>query len=160
MKIPVLFHLYMAVAHNHGESRGQLKNIPEQRLFPRHVIETQKPIDHGWRNFGLNFGISKDRLDFRAKTDEFVGQVVVERLYANAVSREEKRFLSLVPNRETKHASQSFNAALAILLIEMDDDLGIGICFESMPFAQEFLAERLVVINFPVENDPDCPVLV
>ena len=42
----------------------------------------------------------------------------------------------------------------------MDDDLGIGLGPESVAFAEQIFSQFLVVIDLPVEDDPDGVVLV
>ena len=66
----------------------------------------------------------------------------------------------LIPYGEGKHAAQFFQAPRPEFLVQMDDDLGVSVCFEGVTFAQEKGAQFLVIVDFPVEDDPDAAVLI
>jgi len=52
---------------------------------------------------------------------------VIERLDAQAVAREKQATLAAVPKRESEHADQTFDAALAPFGISLQDDFGIAV---------------------------------
>ena len=78
---------------------------------------------------------------------------VEERLDPEPVAREEERALDGVPDREGEHADQLLGAALAHLLVEMDDDLGVALRPELMSLGDQLAAEFAVVVDLAVEDD-------
>src|ERR1700720_2113933 len=42
----------------------------------------------------------------------------------------------------------------------MDDDFGVGLGFEDVALGEKKFTEFLIVVDFPVENDPDGAVFV
>ncbi len=52
------------------------------------------------------------------------------------------------------------DAVLSVLLVEMDDGLGVAVRGESVPPRLELVAELAVVVDLPVENDDHRAVLV
>ncbi len=69
-------------------------------------------------------------------------------------------FLALVPDGECKHAAQLLDAVLTALLVEMNDDLGVGLRLENVALAAKRAPQFLIVINLAVEDDPDASVLI
>ena len=69
----------------------------------------------------------EQRLDLGAEEEAAVGLRVVERLDPEPVAREEELALARVPDREGEHALQPLDAADSLLLVEMDDRLGVGV---------------------------------
>jgi len=57
--------------------------------------------------------------------------------YADAVAREQHLALLDINQHEGKLALQMMKQILAVLLIEMDDDLGVGARAEHMAFSLE-----------------------
>ena len=103
---------------------------------------------------------SENRLQFRAKDDAIAVGIVVKRLLADAVTRQQQTALVAVPDDNREHASQLREALFSILLIEMDDSFGIRPGCKPVSFGDEFLAKVSIVIDFAIQQDPDGAVLV
>src|SRR5262249_46590746 len=88
------------------------------------------------------------------------GGRVVQRLYPDAVSSQQEGLAALVPNREGEHPSEVSDAVGAILLVQVNDRLGIAGSAESVPPRRKLLLETPIVVDLAVLNDPDGPVLV
>ena len=52
---------------------------------------------------------------------------VVERLDPEAVAGQQQAPLALVPEREREHAPQPLDEGVAVLLVEVDQDLGVAV---------------------------------
>src|SRR6266849_2080622 len=65
-----------------------------------------------------------------------------------------------VPEGECEHATEVVHAADAVVLIEVDDRLGIAGRAEDVTASHEIPAEIVEVVDLPVEDDPDRTVLV
>src|SRR5215467_13020378 len=125
MKVPILAFVCSPVSEGDAVSRSQLKDVAEQRLFARQVIEGQKPVDHRWVQVGCDRGVCKNSLDLGSENDRLVGLGVVQRLDSDPVACEKQGLLAVVPNRKRKHSSQPLDAGLPQLLIQMDDNFGV-----------------------------------
>ena len=85
---------------------------------------------------------------------------VVERLLAERVAGEEQAPAPAIPQGEGKHAVEPFDAALALLLVEVDNALGIGAGGEAVTFGLQLRLQLAAVVNLAVEDDLDGAVLV
>src|SRR5205807_489579 len=66
----------------------------------------------------------------------------------------------LVPDGKREHAPQMLHAALAVLLVKVDDRLRVAAAAEAMPAGLEQRMKLRVVVDLAVEDDPDGFVLV
>src|SRR3954463_6465169 len=73
---------------------------------------------------------------------------------AHPISREEQRFVSLVPDRQGEHAPQISGTISSPLVVSMNDGLGITVGIKAMAAALEVLPELAIVINFAVVDNP------
>ncbi len=78
----------------------------------------------------------------------------MERLFAKAVASDEDFFGSGIPDSEGEHAVEVFNTRVAPLLISRQNYFCIAGGFEVVPVLRELRSQLLVVIDFPVKNDP------
>src|SRR4051812_45498059 len=104
--------------------------------------------------------VLEDRLDLAPESERLAVRPVVERLLADPVPGHEELLLLLVPDREGEHAAEALDAALAHLLVEVDDRLGVRARVEAVALLLELFFERLEVVDLAVEDDPDGAVLV
>src|SRR4029450_11801246 len=65
-----------------------------------------------------------------------------------------------VPYGDGEHAAQPLGEALPVLLVEVDEHLGVRLCPEAMSGALEAGSELAVVVDLPVLDDVDSAVLV
>src|SRR5262249_31583784 len=77
-----------------------------------------------------------------------------------SVAGEEQSPPRPVPEGEGEHATEMVEAARAILLVGVDDHLGIAVGGEPVPECLQTLAKVLEVVDFAVECHPDRAVLV
>src|SRR5476649_2399746 len=88
-----------------------------------------------------------------------IGQGVVERLDAQAVTRKQELTFLPVPDRERKHSGEAFDAGLARILIYMENRLGVGPGPISVTLVLEPRLEFRVVVDLTVEDDPGVSVV-
>ena len=84
---------------------------------------------------------------------------VEQRLDAEAVARENEPAGAAVPQRYREHAAQPLGEAVAVLLEEVHDHLGVAARPEAVAGRLELGAELGVVVDLPVLNDVDAAVL-
>src|SRR5205807_8909878 len=89
-----------------------------------------------------------------------LGQGVVQGLDAEPVSREHEAPALRIPQGEGEHAAQLVDEVRAVLLVEVDDDLGVAPRGEPVPLRLEPPLELLEVVDLAVEDDLDGAVLV
>lgn len=102
----------------------------------------------------------KNGLDFRPEDQIVAGLPVEERLLAKRIPGEEQLLLPFVPDRQGEHAVELLHAALALLLIQVDNDLGIAPRGEDVAARLQLSAQLPVVVDLTVEDDPAGAVLV
>ena len=103
---------------------------------------------------------NQNRLDFRAEVEPIPDDRVVQWLDADAISRQEQRPVTAVPQGNREHATKHRERLLAPLLVGVDNRLGVARGGESMTACREIRAECHVVVDFAVEDDPDGAALV
>ncbi len=86
--------------------------------------------------------------------------VVDEGLFAQAIPGQEDAVLAGVPQGQGEHAPQMLEAVDAVLLVGVDDGLGVRVGLEAMTAVLELLAEILEVVDLAVEDDADGAVFV
>jgi hypothetical protein len=89
-----------------------------------------------------------------------VKQGVVKRFDAKAVAGEEKGFAVTVPEREGEHATEALDAFFTPGFPGVNDHFGVTAGVEGMAERLQFGDERLVVVDFAVEDDADSFVFV
>src|SRR5207249_11563074 len=104
--------------------------------------------------------ILQDRFRFRGEPQAAAVEPVVERLLAEAVAREQEAAPSSVPQREREHAAQHPNAVLAVVLVQMDDDLRVRVRGYAVSTLDERRLKLLVVVDLTVQNEDDAAILV
>jgi hypothetical protein len=139
---------------------GQLLHALVDRERRGHVLERQVGVQRLHRHRGRRPRIRDERAELR-REHEPVGSVAVEeRLLAKAVTCEQQGLPSPVPHREREHPAQQLRDALAHLLVEVRDDLGVAAAAEAVPLGLQVLAQLRVVVDLAVDDDGDLAVLV
>ena len=85
---------------------------------------------------------------------------VVDRPHAGAVARQHQALTARVPDGEGEVAVERLDAIGTPLLVEMDDDLGVGRRLEHVAAGDQLGAQLDVVEDLAVEGDPNGAVLV
>ena len=60
-----------------------------------------------------------------------------------------------MPDREGKHSPKLTDTFRAKFLVEVNDDLGVGLGPEHMPLGQHSLAQFLEVVDLAIKHNPD-----
>src|ERR1700722_4198761 len=107
--------------------------------------------------FGAN---GQNSPHLRSEQQSSIVQRIVQRLFPQAITHQEKPASSLIVERESKHPPQLLHALRPILFVKMNDDFGIGMRGEEMTACLEFGSQIQKVINLAVENNPDALVFV
>ena len=141
--------------------RRQLFDAAIDRARIRNIAKGEKFLDRLRVEPTIDGGGAQDRLQLRGEDQPAIGEkAVVERLFAEAVAREEQRLAPLVEERKGEHPVEALETRLAPLLPGMNDDLGIAARSKHMAERGEFGHQRLEIINLAVEHDADRAVFV
>src|SRR5258708_1563018 len=107
-----------------------------------------------------NASVRQNDFDLGAKEKRIRRRSVIQRLNAKPVTGNEQCSLLTVPNRECEHAAQVLNAIAAVLFVKMNDGFGIAIGAIAVAALLQFLAQFGVIVDFAVEDNPNCAVFV
>ena len=98
--------------------------------------------------------------DLRAEDESLGQQRVEQRLDAEPVAGEHELPPARVPDGEGEHPVEAGDAGRTLLLVEVQDRLGVGARAVRVALGLELGAQRLVVVDLAVVGDPDRAVLV
>ena len=84
----------------------------------------------------------------------------VEGFDTQAIARGEEQALPRVPHGECEHTVEPVEAFLAELLVEVEQDFRIRAGDQPVTRASELLSQLDVVVDLPVEDDPQRAVVV
>ncbi len=102
----------------------------------------------------------EQRLDLGAEEQPVALPAPVQRADADAVAGEEDGALGEVDERDGELAAQLLEDALAVLLVEVDDDLGIGVGAEDVALGLQLCLALGIVEQLAVVDDGDGAILV
>ena len=105
-------------------------------------------------------GIQQQRLQLRGEGEPRAIQSIVERLDAQRVSSQQEASPRPIPQREREHALQMSEAAVPLLLVEVQDRLAVAPALERVALGLEARLQLPVVVDLAVEGEPAAPVLV
>ena len=90
-----------------------------------------------------------------------LSRVAIEQgLDPDTIPGKKKRPGRTVPQCEGKHAPKIVDTVIPVFFIKMDDSLRIAPGVKRVAFALQVSFQFRIVEDFPVEDDPDRPVLV
>ena len=102
----------------------------------------------------------QQRLDLGGEREPAALIGVEQRLLPELVAREQQPPVAPVPEGEREHPAQPLEHPLAVVLVQVDEDLGVRPRPELMPCRRQLPVERFVVVDLAVEHDEHAAVLV
>src|SRR4030095_16055240 len=127
-------------------------------------VETKRLARNSGSASSLNCGrmtpAASPALHSLHKQQLFLGAREIEGFTPEPIAGQQQPLPRTIPNREGKHAVQAVDHALAFLLVEMEDGLGVAAGAVAVAARFESRPERGVVVDLAVEDDPDRAVLV
>ena len=87
-------------------------------------------------------------------------ELIVQRLDAQPVARDEEALTARVPDGEGKHATQMLYAVGTIFFVKMNDGFRVAVRAVSMTQRLQLFAQSGMIVNFTVENNPGRAVFV
>ena len=145
----------------HGARAGrQLLDAGEHRQRRGHVAGAEVQIERLVVQLARDGGVAEQRLDLGSEEEPIAAEVVVDRLLAEPVAREEQALPARVPDGEGEHPAQALGERVAPLLVTVDQDFGVAAGAEDVAPGDQLLAQPEVVVDLAVEGDGDGAVLV
>jgi len=96
-----------------------------------------------------------ERLDLRSDAYRLAVVGDVKRLDAEGIAGEQQAAAAVVPEREGEHATQPRDHAHAVALIEMQQNLGVGLRSKDPALGFQFGAQGAEAVDFAVVGDPN-----
>ena len=151
---------HLAVAIDEVMALRQLVHAFEEGLADCRVLE-----GHVWlQRLGVELfdevRVLQEAFDLRGIHERAVHLGIVEGLDAEVVAGAEQFAPVLVPDYEGEHAPDALQQIDAPLLIAMEQHLGVAFGGEGVARGDQFVAQRLVIVDFAVEGDDQRTVLI
>jgi hypothetical protein len=102
----------------------------------------------------------EERPQLRAEYEGAVTGIVMKRLFAHPVAGEQECVFLRVPDGKREHALEALDAVFAVLLVGVDEDLGIAAGQKPVAPGFELRSEHDEVVDFPVVHRPHRAVFV
>src|SRR5579884_2873579 len=140
----------------------QLKHVPINRLGIGNISKGQKIANAAPAHRSVETGHGGQGLQFggEAESDAWQGERVIQRLLAQPVPGEEHLLTFSIPDCKCEHAVEQLGHSLPGFFIKMNEHFCVAVAGESVPFFDQFSPQGLEVVNLPVEDDLDRPILV
>ena len=123
----------------------------------RYVADAEVLIDRQRVDVARNARQLEQRLNLAGKGQPVALQGVDQRLLSHAIAGQHKTLATRVPNGQREHAAQLLEAIEAVLLVEMDDCLGIGRRAKSVPASDEPCSQFGEIVDLAVHGQNPAP---
>src|SRR6266511_4655657 len=143
-----------------GAARLELSHPAEEGLGARDEAGGEELGQHCLVELWAEAPGNQDGLDLRREEQLPVRDGIVERLDPETVPRQEQPLALAVPEREGEHPLQPLHAALAFLLVEMEDRLRIALGAVAMAARHEPRPQARGIVDLAVVGEPAGAVLI
>ena len=156
--LPVGVRSGLSVGPLHDVAGRKLLNAAKHGVRSRDVVQTQKAIQTVQVDLPLDDRILEDGFDFGSKKQVTAGTTEVERLDADAVTRQDQTFLRPDPDCESKHSTQPFKTFNTPFTKCMQHDLRVRGRNESAAPGAKLIPQFPVIVDFSVEYQDDVAI--
>lgn len=139
-------------------SRRKLADMTVDAARRRDVLAFQIKCNRLGVNLARDSRMLQQGLQFRTENQGPVVPVVVQRLYADVVARQEQALVFFVPDGEREHPVNFLQHVHAVLGVGVYQGFGIATCLKRMSERRQFLAQRGEIVDFTVEYDSDVSI--
>ncbi len=115
----------LALAPNQQPTRLQLARLGEDSQRCRDRVEREVGGDGARLDLARKARLLEHRLQLGGKGERPVGDAVIKRLDAEAIAGQQQPVPARVPERQREHPPQALDETVAVLLVEVDQHLGI-----------------------------------
>ncbi len=153
-------HVHLAVAVDEVMPFRKLVHAFEEGLAHRRVLERHVRFERLGVELLDEVGVLQQALDLRRVHERAVHLGVVEGLDAEMVAGSEQLAPVLVPDHEREHAADLLQQVHAPLLIAVQQHFRVAFGGEGVARRDQFLTQRLVIVDLAVEGDDQRAVFV
>ena len=146
-----------AIHHGSASSR-QDADLAIRRKWLGHAAPEVEPDLACWLGIMRNFATGEQRFDLGRKAQRPTIIGIVQRLDAIGVTRQEEPLALGIPNREGKHTPQVVHHRLALLVVEVQQNLGIRLAAKHPAFGFEAFAEGAIIVDLTVKRHDELTV--
>ena len=136
-------------------ARRELAHARHQRARPGHIAQREIVADRSEVDLAFRAGCGNERLQLGGEVKRRSGLAKIERLLAEAVSREHQPVLARVPEREGERAAQLLHHFLVPVLVGAQQELRIAGAAECIAAPAELLAQLRGVEDGAIEGERD-----
>ena len=151
----VALEAHVAVLPDEHVPRRELAGLAEDRQRRRDRVEGEEGLERVEVDLP-----ARQRAQLGGELEPVAVGPVVERLDPVAVAREHEPPAGRVPERDREHPAQAPEEGRALLLVQVDEHLGVAVRAEGVAGALELAAQLWVVVELAVLDDVDGAVLV
>jgi len=126
----------------------------------RHVLKRQVVEDRALVHVARNGGVEQQRLELARECHALPVVVIVERLDPDAIADEEQAAAVAVEQRERELAAQLVDEIVAVVLVQMEQQLGVPGAAQPVAAGHEGAAHVAPAVQLAVEHGPAGSVLV
>src|SRR5436309_4107613 len=131
----------------------KLEDVLEHGPGTGYIAQREVEVERSLLQLARNFRVLEEGLDLGCEGEKITALVDVKRLDSQPVAREQEPLLAPVPDCEGKHPAQVCNAVVSMLLVCVQDHLGVGARSKSVSQRDELFAQVEKVVDLSVEND-------
>src|SRR5450759_4741819 len=86
--------------------------------------------------------------------------VIIQRLFAKAITCSKKSLAFPVPNGKSEHAAQMLDAIITVLFVSMYNSLCVTIGSKMVPTLLQFFTKLEIVIDFSIKDNEDASIFI
>jgi len=158
--VPVAVDGNLAGAHGDGVARRELQDALENRVGIRDIPAREIAGEPAEVEVAADLGVGKERPHLGAEHKPPVALGEIEGLLPHPVSGGKEGLPFGVPEHKGEHPVEMGQAVFAVLLVGVNDHLGIGTAREPMTPSLEDLGQLAEVVDFAIEDDAERAALV
>ena len=158
--VPVAAHAQLPRLVDADARWRKLEDLRKSGQARRHVAQREVEIERLFIELIRHAGIAEERLHLRTKRKPISAEMIIERLLAQAVAREQEPPARRIPDDKGEHAAQPLGQRIAPLFVAVDQHLGVALAAEEMALGDQLGAEIEVIVDFAIEGDVNGAVLV
>ncbi len=158
-ELPVALHAGLRALEDEGAGGGQLAHVPVCRVRAGDPVEREVAVERLVVELPRDLGILDQRGQLGRERQHALALAVHQRLLSQTVARQHEPATARVPHRQREHPVQVLDEPGAVLLVEVDDHLGVAAGGEPVTGRLEPLTQLEVVVDLAVEDHDRVPVL-
>src|SRR5207245_10435291 len=139
---------------------GELRGARQDRVRCGDGVDQQVSGEALEIEYARNVGVLEQRSELGAEHEHSRAVVVVERLLAQSVSRQQELPPRPIPERQGEHAVEVGDEVLSVLLVRVDDDFSIRLGPELVSAPLKPRTELTDVVDLAAEGRGNRSVLV